>query len=82
MADSEDRWAFEVMQPRRWTEDGVRGKMHLDDRLGSNGIDHVANFLVMKHEIDKLRDLDVIDGDRGLVLTCDDQVLLLGPLQF
>ena len=27
------------------------------------------------------RDLDVVDGDLGLVLTCDDQVLLLGPLE-
>src|SRR6516165_11083664 len=30
VADSEDHWAFEVIWPRRWTEDGVRGKMHLD----------------------------------------------------
>src|SRR5262249_16977163 len=50
--------------------------------LGSYGVDHVADFLVIKHEVDELRDLDVVDGDRGLVLTCDDQVLLLGLLQF
>jgi hypothetical protein len=36
----------------------------------------------MKHEVDELRDLNVVDGDLGLVLRCDDQVLLLGPLQF
>jgi hypothetical protein len=32
--------------------------------------------------MDELRDLDVVDGDSGLVLGGDDQVLLLGPLQF
>ena len=31
-------------------------------RLGGDGVDHVANFLVIKHEVDELRDLDVIDG--------------------
>ena len=35
----------------------------------------------MEQEIDELRDLNVIDGDPGLVRTCDDQVLLLSPLQ-
>ena len=51
-------------------------------RLGGDGVDDTANLLVVEQEIDELRDLDVIDGDRGLVLMCDDQVLLLGPLQF
>src|SRR6516225_4436742 len=31
---------------------------------------------------DEPRDLDVIDGDLGLILTCDDQTLLFGHLQF
>jgi len=30
----------------------------------------------------RLRDLNVVDRDGGLVLACDDQVLLLGSLQF
>jgi hypothetical protein len=34
----------------------------------------------MKHEVDKLRDLDVVDRDGGLVRMCDDQVLLLGTV--
>ena len=51
-------------------------------RLGSDGVDDAADFLVMKHEVDELRDLDVIDSDCGLVRTCDEQVLLLGPVQF
>ena len=36
----------------------------------------------MKQQIDELRDLNVVDRDLGFVLTCDDQVLLLGPIQF
>jgi hypothetical protein len=59
-----------------------RGHSCTDPRpghLGSNGVDHVTDLLVIKHEVDELRDLDVIDGDLGLTLTCDDQVLLLGP---
>jgi hypothetical protein len=51
-------------------------------RLGSNGVDHVTNFLVVKRELDELRDLNVIDGDFGLAPRCDEQVLLLRPLQF
>jgi hypothetical protein len=47
----------------------------------SDGVDDVANLLVVEQEIDELRDLNVIDGDRGLILICDDQVLLLGSLQ-
>ena len=52
------------------------------DRLGGDGIDDVANLLVVEQEIDELRDLNVIDGNLGLVPTRNDQVLLLGPLQF
>ena len=49
----------------------------------SDGVDNVANFLVVEQEIDELRDLDVVDGDLGLVRNDigDDQVLLLGPVQ-
>jgi hypothetical protein len=36
----------------------------------------------VEQEIDELRDLNIIDGDRRLVLLRDDQVLLLGPVQF
>jgi hypothetical protein len=50
--------------------------------LLSDGVDDVAYLLVVEHEIDELRDLDVVDGNLGLVPTCDDQVLLLDPLQF
>ena len=50
--------------------------------LGSNGVDDVADLLVVEHEVDELGDLNVIDGDLGLARMCDDQVLLLGPLQF
>src|SRR5215472_11731118 len=50
--------------------------------LGSNGVDRVTNLLVIQHEVDELRDLNVIDRDRGLIVTRDDQVLLLGILQF
>src|SRR5215831_475122 len=41
-----------------------------------------GNLLVVEQEIDELRDLNVVDGDRGLILKCDDQVLLLDPVQF
>ena len=46
-------------------------------RLGSNRVDHVTDLLVMEQKIDELRDLN-----RGLVLRRDNQVPLLGPLQF
>jgi hypothetical protein len=36
----------------------------------------------MKHEVDELRDLNVVDGDRRLVQRCDDQILLFSPVQF
>jgi hypothetical protein len=48
--------------------------------LLSDGVDDVANLLVVEQEIDELRDLDVIDGDLGLERRCDDQVLLLSSL--
>jgi hypothetical protein len=46
------------------------------------GPGRLADLPVVEQEIDELRHLDVIDGDLGLVCTCDDQVLLLGSLQF
>src|SRR6516165_6776192 len=48
--------------------------------LLSDGVDDVANLLVVEQQIDELRDLDVVDGDLGLIPRCDDQVLLLGTL--
>src|SRR5437870_7443209 len=51
-------------------------------RLGSDGVDHVTDFLVVEHEVDELCDFNVIDSNVGLALWCDNQVLLLGPLQF
>jgi hypothetical protein len=42
-------------------------------------IPDATNPLVVQQEVDGLRDLDVVDGDRGFVPICDDQVLLLGP---
>src|SRR5262249_46242593 len=46
----------------------------------SDGVDDVANLLVVEQEIDELRDLDVIDGDLRLVptcvATCDEQVFV------
>jgi hypothetical protein len=39
-------------------------------------------LLVVEQEIDELRDLNVIDGDIGLVQARDDQVMLLNVLQF
>jgi hypothetical protein len=48
----------------------------------SDGVDDVANLLVAEKQINELRDLNVVDRDRGLVETCDDQALLLGPPQF
>jgi hypothetical protein len=36
----------------------------------------------VEQEIDELRDLDVVDGDRVLATRRDDQVLLLGSVQF
>jgi len=51
-------------------------------RLGSDGVDDVANLLIIQHEVDELGDLNIIDCDLGLVRTCDNQALLLGPVQF
>ena len=36
----------------------------------------------MEQEIDELRDLNAVDCDVALVLSRDDQVLLLGAVQF
>jgi hypothetical protein len=36
----------------------------------------------VEQQIDELRDLDVVDGDLGLVVRCNDQVLLRGSFQF
>ena len=41
-----------------------------------------SGLVSIEHEVNKLRNLDVIDSDLGLALLCDDQVLLLGPIQF
>jgi hypothetical protein len=38
----------------------------------SDGVDDLADLLVMKQEIHELRDLDVVDRDGGLLWTCDD----------
>ena len=38
-------------------------------------------FLIIKHKVDELRDLNAMNGDLGLVRRCDDQALLLGPFQ-
>jgi hypothetical protein len=40
--------------------------------------DGVADLLIVEQEIDKLRDLNVFDGNLGFVHRCDYQVLLLG----
>jgi hypothetical protein len=48
-------------------------------RLLSNGVDNFADFRIIEQQINELRDLDVVDGDLGLLLRGDDQVLLLGP---
>jgi hypothetical protein len=51
-------------------------------RFRCDGVDNVADLLVVEQQIDELRDLDVVDSHLGLVLRRDDQVLLLGPVQF
>src|SRR5262249_39326483 len=50
--------------------------------LPPDGVNNVANLLVVEQEIDELRDLDIVDRDLRLVPFCDDQVLLFGPLHF
>ena len=42
----------------------------------SDGVDDVADFLVVEQEIDELSDLDVIDGDLELICPCDDKFLV------
>src|SRR5262245_57662438 len=37
----------------------IRETTQDQNRLGGNGVDHVTNFLVMKQEVDELRDLNV-----------------------
>ena len=62
--------------------DRVTWRAQQEHAFLSDGVDDVANLLVVQQEIDELRDLDVVDRDLGLAITCDDQVLLLGSLQF
>src|SRR3954469_6306706 len=51
-------------------------------RLGGDRVDDVADLLVVEQQVYELRNLDVIDGDLGLVARGDDQVLLLRSLHF
>jgi Pentapeptide repeats (8 copies) len=46
--------------------------------LLADRVDHLADFLVVKEEVDELRDLKVIDCDRWLAFGSNDQALLLG----
>jgi hypothetical protein len=62
--------------------DRVTWRAQQEHAFPSDGIDDVANLLVVQQEIDELRDLDAVDRDLRLAITCDDQVLLLGSLQF
>ena len=49
--------------------------------LGGDGVDHVADPLVVEQQVDELGHLEVVDGDLGLVLPGDDQVGLPCSLQ-
>ncbi|MFZ0653172.1 MAG: hypothetical protein WAZ97_20185, partial [Pseudolabrys sp.] len=57
--------------------DRVTWRAQQEHAFLSDGVDDVANLIVVEKEIDELRDLNVVDGDRGLVVKCDNQVLLL-----
>jgi hypothetical protein len=46
--------------------------------LVADRVDHSADFLVVKKEVDELGDLKVIDYDRWLAFGSNDQALLLG----
>ena len=59
--------------------DRVTWRAQQEHAFLSDGVDDVANLLVVQQEIDELRDLDVVDRDLGLAITCDDQVLLSSP---
>ena len=43
----------------------------------SDGVDHVADFLVAEEQTDEPRDVGVVDGDLGFAFMGDNQVLLL-----
>src|SRR3954466_2334981 len=45
-------------------------------------VNNVTDLLVVKQEVNELRNLDVVDGDLGFTKVGDDQVLLLSLLQF
>src|SRR3954453_7002089 len=58
----------------------LRGETPKDEYcLLSDGVDDVADFRIIQQEIDELRDLDVVDGNLGLVPRRDNQILLLSP---
>ena len=49
--------------------DRVTWRAQQEHAFLSDGVDDVANLLVVQQEIDELRDLDVVDRDLGLVST-------------
>src|SRR5215213_7278173 len=42
------------------------------DRLLSDGVDDVADLLIVQQQIDELRNFDFVNGDLGLAIWCDD----------
>src|SRR5262249_12513857 len=71
-----------LLQPLQNLDPTFSEAAQQEHALLSDGIDDIANLLIVQQEIDELRDLNVVDGDGGFVLRCDDQVLLLRLLQF
>jgi hypothetical protein len=49
--------------------------------LLADRIDDIADFLVMKEQVNELADFDVIDGDVGLIRPGDHQVALFCSLE-
>jgi hypothetical protein len=56
-------YALEVELAKDWRHPLPQVRWRNEDRLGGNGVDDVADLLVVQQEIDELRDLNVINGE-------------------
>ena len=45
--------------------------------FGSDGMDDVADFLIVQQQVNELRDLNIVDRDLRFALPCNNQILLL-----
>jgi hypothetical protein len=51
------------------------------DALARHRVDHVTDLPVVQHQVDELRDFEVVHGDRSFACGCDHEVALILDLR-